>query len=94
MLQQLAVSWTSMVGGHRTSVLNGKNLDFIGRPFQPGQSGNPGGRPKRGTTFTDIIRALPDEEKEAVVQQMLKLAKQGNVDPKARDWSQSLTSLP
>lgn len=21
---------------------------IIGRPFQPGQSGNPGGRPKRG----------------------------------------------
>jgi Family of unknown function (DUF5681) len=28
-----------------------------GRPWQKGQSGNPNGRPRRGNTFTDALRA-------------------------------------
>ena len=29
----------------------------VGRPFKPGQSGNPNGRPKRGTAIADILNA-------------------------------------
>jgi len=29
-----------------------------GRPFKPGQSGNPLGRPKKGQAFTDILRQV------------------------------------
>ena len=35
---------------------------MVGRPFPPGVSGNPGGRPKRGTTLTDILNAKLDKE--------------------------------
>lgn len=31
-------------------------------PFQKGQSGNPGGRPKKGKTFTDILNENYDKE--------------------------------
>ena len=29
--------------------------------WKPGESGNPNGRPKKGTTFTDIIKSYMDE---------------------------------
>lgn len=31
-------------------------------PYKKGQSGNPGGRPKKGETFTDILRALGNKK--------------------------------
>ena len=41
-------------------------------PFVKGQSGNPGGRPKKGKTFTDILNA--NYSKEELVAAMWKRA--------------------
>jgi hypothetical protein len=50
----------------------------------PGYSGNRSGRPAAELTFSGIIRSLPYEDKQAVVQRMLELAKEGNV--RATEW--------
>ena len=34
---------------------------IIGRPFQPGQSGNPGGRPKKEWTWAGLLEAVGEE---------------------------------
>jgi hypothetical protein len=34
-----------------------------GRPWKPGQSGNPKGRPRKGRTLTDLIAARLDKER-------------------------------
>lgn len=35
-----------------------------GRPFQPGQSGNPSGRPKEGQSWNAIVREVTDKTPE------------------------------
>jgi Family of unknown function (DUF5681) len=52
----------------------------LGRPFQPGQSGNPAGKPK-GTRNRAMLLAeqLLDGETEALVRTAIELAKTGNV---------------
>ena len=57
----------------------------IGRPFPPGVSGNPNGRPKDQFSFMGILRsALAEENKsgksvgERIVRRYIKLALQGN----------------
>lgn len=35
---------------------------IIGRPFQPGQSGNPGGRPKRGWNWSALFEEAAEEQ--------------------------------
>ena len=48
--------------------------------WTPGQSGNPNGRPKKGETLTDILKArLPKEE---FIEREIALAMEG--DPAAR----------
>ena len=37
-----------------------KNVHEVGRPFKPGQSGNPGGRPKR-LPITETLREVLDQ---------------------------------
>ena len=32
----------------------------VGRPFKPGQSGNPNGRPKKGSAIADILKSRGD----------------------------------
>lgn len=50
-----------------------------GRPFQPGVSGNPSGRPKGALNKTTIIlQQLIDGQGELVVQKALELAKDGD----------------
>lgn len=58
-----------------------------GIPFKPGQSGNPKGRPKKGNTYAEMIRAIgnyaSEKEgktlKEAAIEAMWKKAAKGDV---------------
>lgn len=46
-------------------------------PIQPGQTRNPNGRPKKGTTFSDIINEKID--KAAIIAKLEQLALKGDV---------------
>ena len=51
-----------------------------GRPFEPGQSGNPSGRPKGARNKTTIaVEALLDNEAEALTRKAIELALAGNI---------------
>src|SRR5258708_16638663 len=51
-----------------------------GRPFEPGQSGNPNGRPKGARNKTTIaVEALLDNEAEALTRKVIELALAGNM---------------
>jgi len=55
-------------------------------PFQPGQSGNPAGRPRVSRNKkTIVLEAMVDGEAEAVMQKMITLAKMGQDGPRWRD---------
>jgi hypothetical protein len=51
-----------------------------GRPFQPGQSGNPGGKPKKLEVLAASIREFDDELRD----RLLKIARDDN-DKEARE---------
>jgi hypothetical protein len=51
-----------------------------GRPFEPGQSGNPSGRPKGARNKTTIaVEGLLDNEAEALTRKVIELALAGNM---------------
>jgi Family of unknown function (DUF5681) len=51
-----------------------------GRPFEPGRSGNPSGRPKGARNKTTIaVEALLDNEAEALTRKVVELALGGNL---------------
>jgi Family of unknown function (DUF5681) len=51
-----------------------------GRPFEPGQSGNPSGRPKGArNNATVVIEALLEDEAEALTRKLIELALDGNI---------------
>ena len=47
------------------------------KPWKPGQSGNPGGRPKRDVA-SEIARAVFEGNEEVIYRAMLKALKKGN----------------
>lgn len=51
-----------------------------GRPFQPGQSGNPGGRPKSEVSITAWLKKIcaDENEAEALARAIINQAKEGN----------------
>jgi len=51
-----------------------------GRPFEPGQSGNPSGRPKGARNKATLaIQALLDEDAEALTRKAVAMALEGNI---------------
>ena len=55
-----------------------------GRPFQPGQSGNPKGRPRVGETVAEYIRGKFGPEARDLIEQLGAIATGGHRDVKAR----------
>ena len=52
----------------------------IGRPFEPGQSGNPSGRPKGSRNKATLaVEILLDGEAEVITRKAIELAKQGDL---------------
>jgi len=69
----------------RRGAQTGRNISGL-RPFQPGQSGNPGGRPKK-MHLTDALREeLEDKGSDgvandvAIARKLVKMARAGNMD--------------
>lgn len=54
--------------------------------FEPGKSGNPRGRPKRGTAMADALRTVLNksqdgkQNKRAVAEKLVEMARSGNVE--------------
>ena len=52
----------------------------VGRPFEPGQSGNPAGRPKGSRNKATLaVEVLLDGEAEAITRKAIELAKKGDL---------------
>lgn len=55
-------------------------------PFQKGQSGNPKGRPKKGSAMADALRTVLNksedgkQNKRAVAEKLVELARDGNIE--------------
>ena len=58
---------------------NSKKQRVVGRPFPPGVSGNPGGRPK-GISLAGVLAAnLTEDDAKMIVQAIVEAAKNGDV---------------
>jgi len=62
----------------------------IGHRWQPGESGNPAGRPKKGHSITEVIRSLFDEKpelKKALAAKILQAALDGDITAQKTIWN-------
>lgn len=65
----------------------GKNM---GHKWKPGESGNPLGRPKKGHSITETIRAMMDERpeiKKALAAKVLQMASEGDITAMKTIWN-------
>ncbi len=58
----------------------------IGRPFEPGQSGNPAGRPRKGESAQDKLRKQTDRRADKIIDGVLSQAERGNVRAFVSIW--------
>jgi len=67
-----------------------------GRPFEPGKSGNPNGRPKGSRNKTTLaIEALLEGESEAITRKLLEMAKEGDMTQGlGRQWLDDFRARP
>ena len=58
-----------------------RNSKVPGKPFEPGQSGNPKGRPKSGSAISDILNNILDKNnnREDMLSMAVELAKKGSI---------------
>lgn len=68
----------------------------IGRPFPPGVSGNPAGRPPKGHSITEMISSMMNEQpeiKKAIGTKILALALEGDTTALKMIW-QYMDGMP
>lgn len=80
------------MGDNDTSVVNTqeKQEKNIGHRWQPGESGNPNGRPKKGHSITETIKAMMDERpeiKRALAAKVLQMANEGDITAMKTIWN-------
>lgn len=72
-----------------SAVKQPQNTKPIGRPWKPGESGNPNGRPKRGWTWADLVEEAASEllgttsgekieAKKIIAKRLVKMAAEGD----------------
>ena len=64
-----------------------------GRPFQPGQSGNPGGRPP-ALLSRAILKKLTPERADKIAEELLKKAEEGDAWAIDRLWERTEGKVP
>jgi hypothetical protein len=72
--------WEGVMESEQISDASAQSAKARGRPFEPGQSGNPSGRPKGARNKTTIaVEGLLDSEAEALTRKVIELALAGNM---------------
>jgi hypothetical protein len=72
--------WEGVMESEQISDASAQSAKARGRPFEPGQSGNPSGRPKGARNKTTIaVEGLLDNEAEALTRKVIELALAGNM---------------
>ncbi len=73
-LQQAEEQDHALIGEPETTVIR----RVVGRPFEPGQSGNPAGRPKRGQSLPEQLRKQIDRRAPEIIDGLLSKAERGD----------------
>jgi GntR family histidine utilization transcriptional repressor len=68
------------MSGEQAVVSENSNATAVrGRPFVPGQTGNPNGRPKKGNAIRDLLKSVPVSQKRELVKIAYQEALKGDV---------------